>query len=174
MRVSKLVLATAPPAAATTPTVGASRYIIVKLRMLPTTSVAKTRSNSYKPQLGREDISPTTEAPTPITCSMAQSCCCLSIITNTILRRDPGWRRRSDSTGIDCLLHQVSRVIYLVSGEGSCSLHNGYADGLWLGGTPATTCSECICQVLCPLPVACVKRYKIKHCWCPDEHPPPR
>lgn len=35
---------------------------------LPRTSVAKTKSSSFRPQLGREDMSPTTEAPTPMIC----------------------------------------------------------------------------------------------------------
>ena len=34
-----------------------------------TTKVEKTKSSSYNPQYGREDISPTTAAPTPMICS---------------------------------------------------------------------------------------------------------
>ena len=41
-----------------------------------TTMVEKTKSSSYKPQYGREDMSPTTAAPTPMICSAIQPSCC--------------------------------------------------------------------------------------------------
>ena len=58
-----------PPAAAPAGPVGASRYMSEKLTMDPTTRVANTKSSSLRPQLGREAMSPTTAAPTPMICS---------------------------------------------------------------------------------------------------------
>mmetsp|Transcript_27654 Transcript_27654/g.74842 ORF Transcript_27654/g.74842 Transcript_27654/m.74842 type:complete len:200 (-) Transcript_27654:68-667(-) len=60
----------AAPAAEAAP-VGANRYMMLKFRIEPTTNVEKTKSSSLRPQFGLEDMSPTTDAPTPITCSMA-------------------------------------------------------------------------------------------------------
>ena len=48
--------------------VGAKRYIRVKFMMEPTTRVENTKSSSFKPQLGRVDMSPITEADTPMIC----------------------------------------------------------------------------------------------------------
>ena len=41
-----------------------------------TTMVEKTKSSSYKPQYGREDMSPTTAAPTPMICDAIQPSYC--------------------------------------------------------------------------------------------------
>nr|ACN36574.1 unknown [Zea mays] len=51
--------------------VGARRYMRTKLRMDPTTSVEKTKSNSLRPKLGREAMSPSTQAVTPTSSSMS-------------------------------------------------------------------------------------------------------
>ncbi|KAG0467405.1 hypothetical protein HPP92_018985 [Vanilla planifolia] len=50
--------------------VGARRYMSKKLRMEPTTTVEKTKSSSLRPKLGREDMSPRTQALTPTSSSM--------------------------------------------------------------------------------------------------------
>nr|CAD1829005.1 unnamed protein product [Ananas comosus var. bracteatus] len=50
--------------------VGASRYMSTKLTMEPTTRVEKTRSSSVSPKLGRDAMSPSTFALTPMSSSM--------------------------------------------------------------------------------------------------------
>ena len=58
--------ADAPPALA----VGARNHIRLKLMIDPTISVANTKSSSWIPQSFLLDMSPSTEAPTPIICSV--------------------------------------------------------------------------------------------------------
>lgn len=49
---------------------GARRYMRTKLRMDPTTRVEKTKSSSLSPKLGREAMSPSTQAVTPTSSSI--------------------------------------------------------------------------------------------------------
>lgn len=56
--------------AATVAEVGARRYIRTKLRIDPTTRVEKTKSSSLRPKLGRDAMSPRTQALTPTSSSM--------------------------------------------------------------------------------------------------------
>ena len=50
--------------------VGAKRYMSMKLRIEPTTRVEKTKSSSFNPKLGRDAMSPRTQAVTPTSSSM--------------------------------------------------------------------------------------------------------
>ncbi len=80
------------------------RYMIEKFMIDPTTSVLKTKSSSLSPQLGREDISPITDAPTPMICTgkayehSEQETCCLSEHLRLCLVRSSCHAR----TGVRC------------------------------------------------------------------------
>nr|POF07226.1 hypothetical protein CFP56_78458 [Quercus suber] len=50
--------------------VGANRYLRVKFSMDPTTRVENTKSSSLRPKLGREAMSPRTQAVTPTNSSI--------------------------------------------------------------------------------------------------------
>ena len=56
--------------AVVTVVVSAKRYIRVKFNIEPTTSVEKTKSSSFNPKLGREAMSPRTQAETPTNSSI--------------------------------------------------------------------------------------------------------
>lgn len=58
-------------AACSSPAVGASSQIRDRLRIVPTIRVDSTKSSSFRPKLGRVDMSPATEALTPMTCSIS-------------------------------------------------------------------------------------------------------
>jgi hypothetical protein len=54
-----------------TPAVGVRRYMRTKLRMDPTMSVEKTKSSSLRPKLGREAMSLSRQAMTPMSPPMS-------------------------------------------------------------------------------------------------------
>lgn len=57
--------------AGTEEAVGARRYISTKLSIDPTTRVEKTKSSSFKPKLGLDAMSPSTQADTPTNSSIS-------------------------------------------------------------------------------------------------------